>query len=250
MSSEEFIYLRDQIREARAATLKDAEAFTEALFAVERLGSYLCRVIGTLGTYKGEICKLAGASPLAEEIPVAHPQQHVYFSRLYEMVMQARNDALHQGAYARHLTSQVIELTIVLEDALMTSFLTVSEYMVRNPVSASLWQPLSFIRQQMLVNSFSFLPVIDLSGVWCFISDLELARYLRVKAGARRIRLAETLEAAVSSGGIDLLQAETVGPNENVETVAARLGQAPLLVTAGGQLKRDLVGIITAFDLL
>ena len=38
----------------------------------------------------------------------------------------------------------------------MSELHQVSDFMVRNPVCASMWQPLSFIRQSMLVNSFSY----------------------------------------------------------------------------------------------
>lgn len=249
LSSEELIYLRDQIRQARAAVVEDAEAFTEALFAIERLGSFLCRSVGALGAFQGEINRLASQSPLAIHVSNAHPELHVPFPRLYEAVRQARNDALHQGAYARHLTSRVIELAIVLEDALMTSLATVSEFMVRNPVSAALWQPLSFVRQQMLANSFSFMPVRSRGGVWSLVSDAELARYLRANSGLRKQRLTESLDSATSAGDIPLSPAQTIGPGELVEAAAAKLGQYPLLVTAdSGQ--GELVGIITAFDLL
>jgi predicted transcriptional regulator len=249
-ASEELIYLRGQIRDARAAAIRDAEAFTEVLFAVERLGSYLYRAVGSLSKYQGKINKLAGNSPLAKEVPAAHPQAHIPFNRLYETVMRARNDALHQGAYARHLTSRVIELTIVLEDALMSSFTTVGEYMVRNPISASLWQPLSFVRQQMLANSFSYLPVLGPGSHWCFVSDLDLARYLRAKAEVRRDRIAETLRDAVASGGLSLSPAKVVSPGETVESVAAKLDHLPIIITLDGQPSGELIGILTAFDLL
>jgi hypothetical protein len=38
---------------------------------------------------------------------------------LYEELRQARSDAMHQGAHARILTDHAVELTIILEDALM-----------------------------------------------------------------------------------------------------------------------------------
>ena len=80
------------------------------------------------------------------------------------------NDALHQGAFARHLTIHAIDLALILEDALRSfEEPRVSDYMVRNPLFAELWQPIGFIRQQMLANSFSFLPV--LKGKNCSFAD-------------------------------------------------------------------------------
>ena len=148
--------------------------FLRVLFAVERLGSFLSKEIGTLNSYLPVLQDLACDSPLASALPKVYPGLHLPFYRLYQLVMQARNDALHQGAYARHLTRHAIELSIVLEDALMDNLGTVAEFMVRDPLCCSLWQPLSFIRQQMLANDFSFLPVQIKNGEWRLLADRSL----------------------------------------------------------------------------
>ena len=54
----------------------------------------------------------------------------------------------------------------------------VSDFMVRDPVCAHLWQPISLIRQRMLTNSFSCLPVQNEEEQWCLVSDLQIAMYL------------------------------------------------------------------------
>ena len=85
---------------------------------------------------------------------------------------------MHQGAFARHLTVHAIELAIVLEDALtQLKNPMVSNFMVRNPVCAEMWQPVGLIRQQMLVNSYSYLPVLR-ENHWYLISDADIAMYL------------------------------------------------------------------------
>ncbi len=142
------IYFRNQLRGARALALRDAEAFDELLFSVERLGSALTNTIGALGhsKYQSAIAEVARQSPLAEEIPSQWREYHTPFHILYESVRAARNDALHQGAFARHLTVHAIQLAIVLEDALMQNLTTVGDYMVQNPVYAATWQPVGFIR--------------------------------------------------------------------------------------------------------
>src|SRR5262249_25063538 len=159
--------------------------------------------------YFGAIQKVARRSPLAEEIPKQQPEWHSPFSKLYTLVRQGRNDALHQGAFARHLTTHATQLAIALEDALMQEPLKAREFMVTNPVCASLWQPMSFIRQTMLENSFSFLPIApDSSGGtdWRLISDFAVARYLRsAKSQAERLKLlAKRLGDVVKEGGIGL----------------------------------------------
>lgn len=261
LTSEQAVYFRNQFREARNRVFQDSEAFSEILFAVERLGSYLIGKIGTLDSYRSCIQELANQSTLAKTIPAKHSSSHIEFHRLYELVMQARNDALHQGAYARHLTSRLIELSLVLEDALMSKGKLVRDYMVINPLCASLWQPLSFIRQQMLANSFSFLPVQDSQGSWKLISDQALAKYLRVKKSDRDKRMAQTLAEALKDESSLLLLSKTVKPSEDVGKALELMKESytPLLVTTTVKLgdeavkekeSEEIIGILTSFDLL
>ena len=51
MDREALLHYRDQLRFGRAVAVKDAEGFSEILFAVERLGSFLSNEIGTLNSY-------------------------------------------------------------------------------------------------------------------------------------------------------------------------------------------------------
>jgi len=238
-----------QLREARESALRDSEAFEGIIQVVERLGSFLCRRIGDLGWYKEEIEKNARQSALAEEIPGPWRSLHIPFSLLYDLVKDARNDALHQGAFARRLTSHAIELSLVLEDALRRSLDSpaVGDYMVRNPTYAEFWQPISFIRQQMLANSFSFLPVRG-AGDWCLISDLQIATYLGTDVSARRQRLAQNLNAA----RIPLQQAKFCQVDTPLEEALRMLDneQRPLLVCLKEGDQQALVGIVTPFDLL
>ena len=130
-----------------------------------------------LKEYEAILCEEANKSPLAYEIPSARRQYHTPFSDLLELVRDARNSALHEGSFARHLTIHVVELSLIIEDALMYNSVAVSDFMVRDPVCAYPWQPLSFIRQKMLLNSFSFLPVcVDYKDEkdWWVVSDLSL----------------------------------------------------------------------------
>ena len=182
MKHDAAIYFRDRFREARARALHDAEAYQEVLFSIERFGSALTRRVGTLGSYGPHIIAKAKNSPLAEDIPLTHRDWHVPFPALYEVVKDARNNALHQGASARHLTTHATQLVLVLEDALNQNATNVGDYMVRDPLCALPWQPISLIRQQMLANNFTYLPIWD-DGVhkprWRLISDHAVAKYLR-----------------------------------------------------------------------
>jgi CBS domain-containing protein len=165
-------------------------------------------------------------------------------------VREARNDALHQGAFARHLTSHAIEIALVLEDALRSSERPlVSDYMVRNPVCAELWQPLGFIRQQMLASSFSFLPVLNERGEWGLVSDHALATFLGGEMGERKKRLVVTLLEAQRTEPTLLDIAEFVKEGTSIEEALKKMNNAPLLVCRHGE-REHLLGIVTAFDLL
>ncbi len=254
------LHFRDEFRKARIIALEDAEGFQEILFALERLGAFLLERTATHGNYEGKIRKLAELSSLAFN---CNKIWHSNFNTLYKLVRTARNDALHQGAVARHLTESAAKLTLIIEDAIQkeAQLMIVSDYMIRNPVCASLWQPLSFIRQQMLINSFSFLPFEDEKKKWWFISDYGLAKYFNSKCNCgtlknrngkprcicRENRLAETLVDANSK--LNPLAAEKVYSEDEIEEILTKFNSKPILVF-DNRKNHNLVGIVTPFDIL
>jgi len=249
MDSEAARFFRDQFRQARATALQDAEGFQEIIFVVERFGAYLIGKIKDLGKYGEAIEREAMSSPLADAIPVQHNSWHSKFSTIYEFARDARNDALHQGAFARHLTNSVIQLALILEDALMSKASTVGEFMVREPICASSWQPLSFIRQQMLKNSYSYLPLLsenDGQPCWLLVSDYLVAQYLR--KGDRKTRLAKTLMSA-KKDGLELGPADTCFADTSVVDALEMSKGKPVIVIDKEHPER-LVGIVTSFNFL
>lgn len=254
MNREIALNFRNQLRDARALAFQDAEAFDQVIFAIERLGLFLTGTLGTLGNYENALHDSAGASPLARTIPDTLPTWHASFDTLYCLIRMARNDALHQGAFARHLTVHAVELAVILEDALMIDVAYARDFMVQNPVCARIWEPVSSIRRTMLVNAFSYLPVeFERDGriAWHLVSDFTVASYLRAAPSAnnRRERLAAQLGKVVASGDIDLVLAATCSALENVASVLASSKGLPVLVL-GPDPTRELLGLITPFDLL
>lgn len=247
------IFFANQLRSARLAALADAEAFDEIIHVVERLGSFLNGKLRDLGGYREAVTgpDIAGASGLTG-LPDTFRSLFTPFGELYDLVTQARNDALHQGAFARHLTKHAIELAVVLEDALSTYFEpVVSDFMVRDPVCAELWQPVGFIRQRMLANSYSHLPTRGDDGAWLIVSETAVARFLGLNrnGGTRKSRLAVVLQDASQKDSDLLVLAQSLPPGAAVCDALERLRpQGVLLVTdpQGGAL----LGILTAFDLL
>jgi len=252
MQMESALHFRNQFRQARALALRDAEAFDELIFVVERMGTFLTHRVDTLHGYRKRIEDEAKKSPLACEVPCKWPDLHIPFTELFNLVEDGRNWAMHQGAVARHLTNHATKLAIVLEDALMSNCDKVRDFMVQNPVCAQMWQPLSFIRQTMLENSFSFLPVNstpEAAPTWKLVSDLEVARYLRAGApGGRSLRLAETLLQAVKPEGVQLNTPKLCAPDESGRTALEGCKGLPILVK--NSATGNLLGILTAFDLL
>lgn len=258
LSSEKALHLRDQFREARLVALRDAEAFHEILYTLERLGYLLKREEGNLGRYKGCIEREARGSVLAIDIPIEHREWHIPFSELYDLVRIGRNDALHQGAFARNLTVHATQLALILEDALNSKATTIGDLMVRGPICALPWQPISFVRQQMLANSFSYLPMQWDSGegiAWRLVSDFHIARYLRFShnpGGAeRKRRLAKTVRDAADEGSLVLEEAASCSSYVTVEEALPLFSGdgRPLLVHHPDDTGR-LLGIVTAYDLL
>ena len=113
-------FFRDQLREARESAIRDAEAFDGVIFAIENLGRFLQPTAKGLGNLKHCIVDIAHRSPLSFAPEIQIRTVCTPFETLFDMVRDARNDAMHQGAHARHLTSHAIAMAIVLEDALAT----------------------------------------------------------------------------------------------------------------------------------
>lgn len=251
ISSEQTRYFRDNLRQARALAQQDAEAFHSLLFAFEQLGSVLHRRNATLYKYTSAIEKFAAQSPLAEEVPRTWRSFHTPFSILYDLLTDGRNKALHQGAYARHLAAHAIELSLVLEDAMNARLsATAGDYMVREPVCAAMWHPLSFVRRSMLLNSFSYLPLLDdrdSEPKWTLLSDLGVASYLRQDKD-NDTRLSHTVEVALKSSKLALLSVQTVRTSTSIKEILGRNDPHPVLVLSDDE--QYLLGILTPFDLL
>ena len=247
------MYFLNLFRQARAKVLRDAEAAAAIIHVLEKMGMFLGGEMKCLGEYEGHIKSVACRSLLARKVPKELMEFHIPFAELYRSVREARNAAMHEGAYARHLTTHAVKLALLLESALMNGLDLVRDLMVPNPVCAEMWQPLSFIRQTMLENSFSYLPVrtsVDPQAPWKLVSDASLALYLRAASDGEcmKKRLVQSLADAEQTGGIKLLRTKQCHQEEPISSVLA--GWNGLLILVVRKDSTDLVGILTAFDLL
>lgn len=247
----EKLYHRDQLRSARYAALADAEGFEEICFALEALGLRLLGKKCDLGQYKAELEKLACESIVLNELSAQFPQYFTKFSALYESVRLARNDAMHTGVYARHITSAAIELCIGLEEALMKKQgvprKQVEDFMVKSPVSIEVWQPVAHARQLMLMHSFSFLPVLH--GSWKLLSEVAMAKYLNSGGNWNQL-LAAPIERAAKNG-LKLIDANVVDLKANVKELLAMTDESAIpTLWLVEERPGKLCGVLSPFELM
>lgn len=247
------MFFRDMLRNARAVAYQDAEASQQIFFAIERLGMFLAKKIMSLGDYKSYIEEIAKSSSLFYDIPHQHRDWHIPFTELYVLMKNARNDALHVGAYARHITSHAIQLSLIMEDALMSEANKVSDFMVRDVTQTYEWQPISFVRQQMLTNSFSFMPILieKEKPEWYLLSDYSIAHYLRESNSnnERKRRLAKTVGECLEEKKLVVDKAICELAETDIKKAVSNFNGKPILVVEKNYPNR-LIGIIAAFDVL
>ena len=126
---------------------------------------------------------------------------------------------MHEGAFARSLAVHLVQLSVILEDALVNKAARrqTKHYMMRDPITAEPWEPIAFVRQKMLTNSFSHLPV-RIDDSWHIISDHCIAAYLWNNNGAdgMKQKLKRRLQCAVKDGALELRCATVVPPDADM----------------------------------
>lgn len=244
LSQKQRQFFRDELRHARAAALLNAEGFDPIVVAMERLGGLLNPAGKGFGDYKRVLLEIARVGKHGE-IDGCMPEVISNLDALFASVKTGRNASVHEGAHARHLVRHCVELALAVEDGLMADSRCVADFMVRSPVCAEPWQPVAFARQQMLVNSFSYLPV-QWEGAWSVLSDRAVARFIGGQSIPAKA-LKQTIEEAVASGELALESAYCVLPEATVKDVLRETNGGVVLVTS---IHGSLLGIATFFDFL
>ena len=255
----ERLHYRDRLRAARYAALADAEGFGEICFALEALGLRVHGKQEALGQYRRKIFDAARWSLVLTELPQSLPSRFKSFDALFDIVLAARNDAMHTGAYARHATTAAIELCIGLEEGLMADpegsvvSRTVGNLMVTSPMTVEPWQTVAHARQLMLMHSFSFLPV-RLGDSWRLLSELGLAKFLDDKETKKK-RLCLSIEHAIRED-LKVVAVEAsalLRPDMLVSDVLdrAQVQDGPMLwLVVEDQHPERLCGVLTPFELM
>jgi len=95
MTPEQRRFFRDQLRDARAAALLDAEPFHQVVTALEHLGSMLHPRGNGLGQYREVLLPIAQRAE-SHWNAAGTDATDVAVENLYRRVVGGRNDALHQ----------------------------------------------------------------------------------------------------------------------------------------------------------
>ena len=242
---EAFVKYRDEIRKARQAVTENGAGYEVIVQSVERLGAYLWnpkkkKGFGDLGKYK---------EVLRDLFPTD-------FDRVYERVRNGRNSGVHQGAEARPLIQNAVELAIMLEHALreVSGMNKAREIMASPVVRTYMWEPVAQARQKMLAESYSALPLWrkeneECKGDWFIVTADAIVKWLQsapnkeCRIEREKMQLAKAIEKE-----LETTEACKAGPEEAIELPNDGWPGGVLLVTNSEQ--HDLIGIVTAFDLL
>lgn len=239
----QWVEVLNLLRNARAEILRDSESFHEAVTTLEHLGQILAKQVRNgLGQYEREIVELACKNQRHDSAEVA---------RLFKVVREARNMAVHEGAWARHLSSRLVDLFLILEEAVMIKMEFVEDIMVRNPVVVQTWQLVACARKTMLENSFSSLPIF-FDGRWRLLTDIVVMRFLRAAESKKDSikRLSMQLGAAIEENRLEVTEAVSCLPRTHLCELIPKMNVLPVLVTQEINDEPRLIGIITPFDLL
>lgn len=243
-TTEQCVELMEEFRSARAMLLRDAESFHEAARALERLGRIVRGRSGNgLKDYESSIAAFIKHTDEPEiELSIV----------LYEVVRLARNDAVHQGSFVRHLSEKLVKLLLICERAIMSQLTLVRHIMVPSPIQAMPWHTLGHVRTQILANAFSSLVYHNKSTQPAkiqLLTDAHVMKAIYVKQPGKKIAVASdmTVEKAIQE---HILQAEDARPVRDCETLEncrEMIKDQPVVVL--NELE-EVVGIVTPSDLL
>jgi len=124
----------------------------------------------------------------------------------------------------------------------------VEDILIRNPVLAEPWHLVAHVRQVMLANSFSNLPILW-DGKWQVLTDIAVMQFLK---GDKEIkeRQSSTIQAAIENELFKPGVAVQVLPSVTIELLVANIGKRRALVVEEKESQPRLLGILMPFDLL
>ena len=251
----ECLHLRKRLQEERYKVLEDGENWLTIVQAIEVVGkAIVLSQTKPKALAKKRIYGLGCLEkPLQDFVKKCHPtasqdeEDFEDFKNLLEEVREVRNAEAHTGAAARAAAKIATTVGIYLEDTLMAASgaeKNVKAYIQKDVVRAYTWQNLDECRRQMLIHSFSYLP-IKVKDKWKMLSDANLADYL---AGQNSNELWKQRVECARQKGLKVEPAKEVKQTDSKKCALDKMNGKAAIVTEGEN--KDLVGIITPFDLL
>ncbi len=233
-------YFRSQLKEARVRTFKNAEDFDSIIYAVEKIGYFMwnqCENVerGRYSSLGNSLVKNCFEKLIEQNNLTA--QGYDLFRNSYGILRNGRNEMMHEGSTARKTSAHAIQVSLFIEEALRGQMKKYEDFMVANPVCAEAWQPLRFIKQVMLENSFSYLPVLH-NNKWYIVADYNIAKFLKDRNNQNK-KLLDNFEE---------LTEESTTAKQNQDIDYASLNHKPILILS--KEENHLIGIVTPFDLL
>jgi len=133
--------------------------------------------------------------------------------------------------------------------------LTAEDLMTPNPLEAKPWHSFGMVRDAMIANSFSHVP-IWWKDEWRLISERTMCRLVQ-RARVKKCDLrSKRLDAAVALGGAKEIIADALIGQQTITVPPAKpatelaLDSGCLLVVRDREYSAELVGIITAADVI
>ena len=241
--------LRRRLQEARYGVEQSKEEFLGIAQAIEAVGKAQNPETNGLGGMKDKLRSfIENKHPIGRAVVGPSAGN---FSALFPIVLEARNDEAHQGASARAAAAAAVRIGIMLEDAIaeMTCMNHVENFMCETICRTYDWETLSEARRKMLARSFSWLPFKNADGKWRLVGDRALVTYLSYPS-TRKERLKETIKKAESEGGLKTIEAPMVCASITREKALLKIGDGAGVGLVKAKDGQEVVGIITAFDLL
>ena len=248
LTLKECIYFLFKFKEARLSILKNNEDFDFFINILEEFGSFIC-------TNKNSITLNEYESAIKQYQKLHLGNIYVSsFNAEFLIVRTARNEAYHQGVHARNLSKHCIELSFIIEKALISNCMNLSllaeNVMVKNVTIAEEWMPIKMIRREMLINSFSYIPIYKDEN-WFLISELNILLMLGVKYGKdRSLKEKDIIGPLFNQQNFEI--ATTINNDSSITDVLEKLLEnngKPILIVSQDDNK-NLLGIITTYDIL
>lgn len=255
--------LRNDLRASLTAYASGRGSIEGVLHEIERVVKYVCSDTDMpLGRAKARCRMRRFVNQHASGRLPDTGLPGVAWDDLYRGVVRARNDIAHTGTEAALAGTRTTALATVLMEALgkvamQDGTRKMKDVMVSNPTCAQKWQTLADVRRTMLVNDYTVLPLSDgncRDESWKSVRAEDLARYL--EAGAHS-RSGETLGSAMknSSSASLFSLVRAFSQEDSVDKIwsGSPCRELPVVVTRRPRAdseRTEIVGIVTAFDLL